>query len=124
MQELETALEESERRFRAYVSATSDVVDRRSPDWSEMRHLVGRDFIADTTDVSRGWLEKYIHPDDQALVVPTINDAIRDKKEFQLEHRVIRVDGSLGWTSSRAIPLLDEHGEIVEWFGAASDVTH
>jgi hypothetical protein len=31
-----------------------------SPDWGEMRHLVGRDFIADTVDPSRSWLEKYI----------------------------------------------------------------
>jgi signal transduction histidine kinase/CheY-like chemotaxis protein len=29
----------------------------------------------------------------------------------------------LAWTFSRAIPLLDENGEIVEWFGAASDIT-
>ena len=34
-----------------------------------------------------------------------------------------RGDGTLGWTFSRAVPLLDERGEIVEWFGAASDVT-
>jgi PAS domain S-box-containing protein len=40
-----------------------------------------------------------------------------------LEHRVIRLDGTVGWTFSRAIPLLDEAGEIVKWFGAASDIT-
>jgi two-component system CheB/CheR fusion protein len=33
------------------------------------------------------------------------------------------MDGSIGWTSSRAVPILDGDGEIVEWFGAASDVT-
>ena len=31
--------------------------------------------------------------------------------------------GRLGWTFSRAIPLLDADGNIVEWFGAASDIT-
>jgi signal transduction histidine kinase/ActR/RegA family two-component response regulator len=124
MQALKTALEESEKRFRAFVSATSDVVYRMSPDWSEMRHLVGQDFIADTTDPSRSWLEKYIHPDDQPLVLETIRQAIRTKSVFQLEHRVIRVDGTLGWTFSRAIPLMNDQGEIVEWFGAASDVTN
>lgn len=120
---LQTALQESEKRFRAFVSATSDVVYRMSPDWSEMRHLVGQDFIADTNDPSRSWLEKYIHPDDQGLVLRTIREAIEKKDVFQLEHRVIRVDGTLGWTFSRAIPLLDDNGEITEWFGAASDVT-
>jgi integrase len=29
----------------------------------------------------------------------------------------------LGWTYSRAVPLFDAKGEIVEWFGAASDVS-
>jgi signal transduction histidine kinase len=29
----------------------------------------------------------------------------------------------VGWTISRAVPIQDAKGEIVEWFGAASDVT-
>ncbi len=45
------------------------------------------------------------------------------KSTFELEHRVIRADSSLGWTFSRAVPLLNTNGEITEWFGAASDVT-
>jgi signal transduction histidine kinase len=52
-----------------------------------------------------------------------IAHAIRTKSTFQLEHRVVRVDGTLGWTFSRAIPLLHPQGEIAEWLGAASDVT-
>lgn len=116
-------LRSSESRFRGFVNATSDVIYRMSPDWAEMRQLLGQDFIADTTTPQRDWLQKYIHPDDQALVTDAIRNAIRTKSVFELEHRVLQVDGSLGWTFSRAIPLLDEHGEIIEWFGAASDVT-
>jgi len=120
----EEALRASEERFRALITATSDVVYRMSPDWTEMRHLRGRNFIPDTDEPSFDWLERYIHPDDQPGVMAVIQEAIRTKSVFELEHRVLRVDGSLGWTFSRAIPLLDENGEIVEWFGAASDVTH
>jgi signal transduction histidine kinase/CHASE3 domain sensor protein/ActR/RegA family two-component response regulator len=117
------SLQTSERRFRAYVGATSDVVYRMSADWGEMYQLQGRDFIADTHDPSRTWLDKYIHPDDQARVRAAIGEAIRSKSTFQLEHRVLRPDGTLGWTFSRAIPLMDQDGRITEWFGAASDVT-
>ena len=117
------ALRESEDRFRAQVIASSDVVYRMNPDWSEMRQLRGRDFIADTDSPSNTWLEKYIHPDDQPRVLAAIDKAIRAKSIFQLEHRVLRVDGTLGWTFSRAIPMLDAKGEIVEWLGAASDIT-
>src|SRR5262249_55982844 len=41
----------------------------------------------------------------------------------ELEHRIIRVDGTPGWTLSRAVPILDADGNIVEWFGTARDVT-
>jgi signal transduction histidine kinase len=117
------ALLESEERYRALVTATSDIVYRMSPDWSEMRQLLGKKFIADTDKPNPNWLEEYIHPDDRAHVKEIINEAIRTKSVFELEHRVIRVDGTLGWTFSRAIPLLDENGNIYEWFGAASDIT-
>jgi two-component sensor histidine kinase len=119
----EVEVRRSEERFRALVNATSDVVYHMSPDWSEMRQLYGRDFIADTIEPSRTWLQKYIFPEDQDLVLKTIEDAIRAKSTFQLEHRVRRVDGSSGWTFSRAVPLLDKAGEITGWFGAASDIT-
>jgi PAS domain S-box-containing protein len=120
----ERSIRESEQRFRAFTSATNDVVYLMSADWTEMRHLQGREFITDTLEPSRTWLDKYIHPDDQPRVMQTIQRAIQTKSVFELEHRVIRVDGSLAWVCSRAIPILDQAGEIIEWFGAASDVTH
>jgi signal transduction histidine kinase len=117
------ALRESEVRLRALMTASSDVIYQMSPDWSEMRRLYGRNFISDTDIPSRTWMQEYIHPDDQSDVKATINEAIRTQSVFELEHRVLRVDGTLGWTFSRAVPLLDASGKIVEWFGAASDVT-
>jgi len=104
-----------EQRFRAFVSATSDVIYRMSPDWREMRELQGRSFVADTQDPAGTWLDKYIHPDDQAQVMSVIQEAIRTQSTFQLEHRVRRVDGSFGWTFSRAIPLKDADGNIIEF---------
>ena len=51
-QKAEKAAHESEARFRALVTASSDVVYRMSPDWSKMRQLDGRNFIADTEQPS------------------------------------------------------------------------
>src|SRR6202167_5625493 len=119
----EELLRTSEERFRALVNASSDVVYRMSPDWSEMRELDGRGFIADTAQPRKDWLNEYIHPDDHPIVLRTVREAVRTKSMFELEHRIQRTDGTLGWTYSRAVPLLDVNGEILEWFGAASDVT-
>jgi signal transduction histidine kinase/CheY-like chemotaxis protein len=121
--EVTDTIRENEERYRAFVAASSDVVFRMSPDWSEMRFLQGKDFIADTENPSQGWLQKYIHPDNHAEVLAAIREAIRTKSPFELEHPVIRVDGSLGWTHSRAIPMFGSQGQILEWFGAARDIS-
>jgi len=121
--EVTMALSESETRFRALVTASSDAVYRMSADWTEMSYLEGREFVADTHEPSRSWIEKYIAPADQGHVLEQIENAIRAKKPFELEHRVRRLDGTLGWTFSRAIPIFDEQGAIVEWIGMASDIT-
>ena len=121
--EAEEALQKSEERFRALVNASSDVVYRMSPDWSEMHHLEGQGFLADTHEPISDWLAKYIHPDERERVTAAIDEAIRTKSTFELEHRVEQTDGSVGWTFSRAVPMLDEDGDIVEWIGMATDVT-
>ena len=116
-------LEKSEKRFRTFIAASSDVVYRMSPDWGEMRQLKGKDFIPDTYKPSNTWIDKYIDPDDQPEVLRVINEAIKNKSIFELEHRVRRVDGSLGLTFSRAVPILDDDSEIIEWLGTAKDIT-
>lgn len=119
----EKAQQLSNRRLNALVAATSYSTYLMNADWSEMRELEGGGFLADTHGRNRNWLQQYIHPDDQATVLRTVAEAITEKKMFELEHRVRRADGSLGWTLSRAVPIHGEDGRISEWFGAASDVT-
>ena len=123
LKEVEEELQESEARYRALVTSTSEVVYRMSPDWGEMRQLYGRGFLADTVEPSPTWLEAYIPPKGQPRVTEAIEEAVRTKSVFELEHRVRRADGAIAWVSSRAVPLLDEAGEIAEWIGAASDIT-
>ncbi|HVG48515.1 MAG TPA: CheR family methyltransferase, partial [Rubellimicrobium sp.] len=113
----------SEAHFRAFVTASSDVVYQMGPDWSEMRELDGRGFMVDTLAPSRTWMEGYIHPDDQAEVQSAIGQAISSKALFELEHRVRRPDGTFGWAQSRAVPILDEQGQITQWLGTAKNVT-
>lgn len=114
---------ETEARLKALIEATSDVVYSLSPDWSEMRELDGRGFLKDADAPTTNWRTDNVYPDDLDLVNATIEECIREKKIFQLEHRVVRADGRPGWTFSKAIPILDEQGNIIEWFGTAKDIT-
>jgi len=116
------AVRASEAQFRALVTATSDIVYRMSPNWSQMRHLLGQNFMADTLEPSDSWLSRYIPDSERARVQAAIDGAMRSHGAFELEHQVMRVDGSVGWVFSRAIPVVED-GVIVEWLGAASDVT-
>jgi len=119
----EEALRQSEGRFRALSIASSEVGYSMSPDWSEMRTLDGRSFLASAEAGSRTWLQDYNHPEDQPKIMARVRECIRTKSIFELEHRVRRLDGTWGWTFSRAVPILNAQGEIIEWFGTASDVT-
>jgi PAS domain S-box-containing protein len=122
-QETYEQLRESEERFRALVTTTSDVVFSTNADWSEMHSLQGSDFLVDTDEQVLSWVEKYVPREDQPRVQKTIDEAIRTKSSFELEHRVVDKDGTVAWVVSRATPLLDENGEITRWLGAANDVT-
>ncbi len=116
-------LRRSAARFRALATAGWDVLYCMSPDWSQMCFLEGRGIVADAAEASHDWLARYIDQADQPRVLEAVRAAIGTKSVFDLEHRVRRVDGSLGWAHSRAVPVLDGGGEIVEWLGAARDVT-
>ena len=118
-----SAPSDSEQRLRALVTATSYTTYRMSPDWQEMWALDDGGFLEGTVGPTTTWVDRYIPEQDRALVDAAIQAAVRERRVFELEHRVRRADGSLGWTHSRAVPLLDAQGRIVEWFGAATDIT-
>lgn len=117
------SLEEREGRFRALIIASADMVYSMNPDWTIMTELVGRGFLLDTREPIVNWMDIYIPADEQDRVKAAIRHAIDEKKIFHLEHKVQLANGATGWTLSRAVPIFDPEGGIVEWFGAASDIT-
>ena len=118
----ERALRHSEEQFRL-AATSSDVVYRMSADWTQMKTLTSKGFLRNAESSQSTWLDTYIPPEDQNTVWQAIQRAIDTKSPFELEHRVILADGTIGWVVSRALPILDEKGTIIEWFGNANDVT-
>lgn len=119
----EIALRVSEDRFKALRDVTGDVIYRMSPDWRFMDELNGRGFLRGTEEKDVWRMEDYVPAESIEAVRQAIAEAIRTKSTFELEHPVLRADGSRGWTVSRAVPVLDTKGEIIEWLGSASDIS-
>ena len=118
------SLRASERRLRAFVTTTSDVVCRISPDWRQLQPQPESRSAALLPGLTgQDWLERYVHPEDQSRVRAAIEQVIRTGEVFEVEYRVQRSDGTTGWVISRAIPLLDDDGRVLEWFGTLSDET-
>lgn len=110
-------------RLDALIRSSSEVRYYINADWSELEELSGGGFIPDTVAGNRDWLEQYIPEEHRDLVRAEIRRAIEARDTYDLEHQVNRVDGSVGWALSRAVPLFDETGRVDSWIGAASDIT-
>ena len=122
-QEAAQALRASEEQFRLFAAASLNPVYKMSADWRQMYQLVGQEFLADTPTTTESWLQAYIPAEDWPAVSASIEEAIRTKTVFELEHRIFQADGSVGWVHSQAVPVLDAQGELVGWLGTGSDIT-
>ncbi len=107
LNELDTtanALRTTETRFEALVMASSDVLYRMSPDWSELVVMEGKGFLANTFRPDPLWLQRYIPAVEQPRLKAAIEQAIGNRDMFELEHLVLRLDGTVGFVLSRACP--------------------
>lgn len=119
----EAALTTAKDRFRALVMASSDVLYRISPDWNEIHKIHENGLLKDLTEPERNWIEHCIHPDDQELMRSKIRAAIESRQICAMDYRSRKQDGDYAWASLKAVPIINEKNEIIEWFGAASDIT-
>jgi PAS domain S-box len=120
----EEALRKSEEQFRLFVSASSTQAYKMSADWKEMYLLTGKEFLNGTEKIPNNWLELNVLTEEQPQVLDAIQHSIRTKSIFELEHKVVKSDGTIGWMFSRVIPVLNAEGDIIEWFGLATDITN
>src|SRR5690606_36224118 len=116
-------LAQSEERFRALTTATSSITYRMNADWTELLQLEGRGVLPQLNLPARNWIDALVMPEDHEAVRAAIDAAVHSRTPFHNEHRITQTDGSVRWLESRAVPLLDAQGQIVEWFGSATDVT-
>ncbi len=69
-----------------------------------------------------GWLAA-LHPDDVQNAAEVWSDAVKNSITYNNEYRFKRaVDGSYRWQLARGLPLKNEQGIVVKWFGTCTDI--
>jgi formate hydrogenlyase transcriptional activator len=81
------------------------------------------DFLGRSLEDVCGWRwTETVHPEDVAAIVQKWHAALASGEPFEIEARVRRADGSYRALLHRKLPLRDEHGNIVKWFGSSIDI--
>jgi PAS domain S-box-containing protein len=126
----EAALRARELELSQLVDMVPSHVWRLTPDGEPMffnKRMVdylGLD-VADTDKPGMSRLDAVIetvHPEDAAAFRDALNRCLVTGESFALRYRLRRADGVYRWMSSRAEPLRDQEGRIVQWYGLCHDI--
>ncbi len=82
------------------------------------------DYTGMTLEETLGWGWKpVLHPDDLENCVKVWTESYTTGKPYNVEYRFKRAsDGVYKWHLGRALPMKNEKGEIVKWFGTCTDI--
>ncbi|HEV3163928.1 MAG TPA: PAS domain S-box protein [Isosphaeraceae bacterium] len=120
----EEALRASEGRFRLLTEAMPQLVWSSRPDghidYCNPRWLDFTGFSQEQVQ-GNGWA-KALHPDDAAETMRAWRQAMERGAPFQVEQRLRSKEGPYRWFLTRALPLRDEGGEILKWYGTCTDI--
>jgi len=68
-----------------------------------------------------GWTSG-IHPDDIQDYISTWTESVNTGKLYQMQYRKQAESGEYRWHLGRAVPMRNEKGEIVKWYGTSTDI--
>ncbi|PZM81659.1 MAG: hypothetical protein DKT66_20895 [Candidatus Melainabacteria bacterium] len=123
----ETLLEERELLFRTLTEQIQEVFIVAKPDdtfvyvspayeeiWGRSREPI----YESASEIYKG-----VHPEDLEAVMNFTRKTFEDKASQEVEHRVVRPDGTLRWIWARTFPQLDDEGEIQTIYSIGHDIT-
>jgi diguanylate cyclase (GGDEF)-like protein/PAS domain S-box-containing protein len=122
----EGTLRVSELRFRQMAESIRDVFFLRSTDSAHIYYvspayesIYGR--TCESLYLNPGsWVDS-IHPEDREPALKTFAET--QKSDFDLEFRIVRLDGEVRWINTRGTPILDDAGRPYRTAGVISDIT-
>ncbi|MGA7918382.1 MAG: sigma 54-interacting transcriptional regulator [Candidatus Acidiferrales bacterium] len=81
------------------------------------------EYLGVTLDKVAGWnWTAFIHPEDLDGIVAKWRACLTRGEVFEYETRVRSANGEYRWMLHRKVPLRDERGSIVKWYGSSMDI--
>ena len=124
---LEKALAEikkSEDQLRIIIDTIPTLAWCTLPDGSaEFLNQRWLDYTGLSVEEARNWgWTVAIHAEDSTKLMHKWRAAVATGEPFEAEARFRRADGKYRWCLARAVPLRDELGNIVQWYGTNTDI--
>ena len=124
LRDLYATLQSSEDRLRLVIDTIPAHVWSARPDGSV--DFINQRWLESTglsIETGLGWAwGSVVHPDDLARFVDEWHAALEVGEPMESEARLRRADGNYRWWLIRNVPLRDELGNIVKWYGTAVDI--
>jgi formate hydrogenlyase transcriptional activator len=122
--EAEAALRKSERELRTTIETIPAFVVSALPDGSvDFLSQSLLDYAGFPREQWLGWGWKdFLHPEDADRAVNKWRVALASGEPLELEARHRRADGKYRWYLVRQVPLRNDKGDIVKWYGTLHDI--
>lgn len=124
LKKAENRLRESEKRFRELANSMPQLVWTAESDGDvDYYNERYKDFGGIAPGPGGRWQwGLVVHQDDLEATKSRWAHAVRSGEIYEIEHRIMHVDGSFHWYLSRAVPVHDENGKIIKWYGTATNI--
>jgi PAS domain S-box-containing protein len=124
VREAREQLRENEQRFRVMTEALPQIVWTADATGEvDFYNHRWREYSGVTPELGygEGW-RVVVHPEDEQATMFAWQHAVATGGPYEIEHRIRRHDGEFRWQLSRGVPLRDDAGNVVRWFGTATDI--
>jgi PAS domain S-box-containing protein len=120
----QSALRESEAKFRAICDAIPQMVWSAGPDGQVdyyNRQWALRTGLSEQASIGDGWAQ-VVHPDDRERAGQAWASSVAGGEPYEIEYRLRQADGSWRWTLGRALPVRGEDGTVLRWMGTCTEI--
>lgn len=123
------SLKNLDNEYHTFLKETSDTVFEVNADMSKVHPIKLRGIFTkrmlreDNMALSHeSWVKKFVHPDDQALLLEKFDRGIRQQRAITIDFRM-QNDSVYHWYHTDMVPIINQEGKVFKWIGTVDDIT-